>query len=250
MSSLEPADHFMTKSSLQLVRNVWLSKLWNECYKTVITFSLHSTVPNPIVYVTTEPPTYIGTNATLNCSIALNAAVDTVVDTNWVKVTWIGPQGAISSSSGAVISDVTGSNDVYESTLMFSPLMSTANGNYTCEAIIIPVPEQFLLMSSPGHGIDTITTQGKSGCVAFVLCHNPDYCIALTCDSDSECPWTIVVLIVCSLHYKLLSLIKSCTCNYVMLSHTIWSPLSAAITLDCCWNYWSRHICTMKLFSS
>jgi len=135
------------------------------------------------------------------------------------------PQGPISSSSGVVISDVTGSNDVYESTLVFSPLMSTANGNYTCEAIIIPVPGQFLLMSSPGRGIATITTQGKSGCAAFLLCHNPDHCIAiaLTFDSDSEYLWTIVILIIYSLHYRLLSLIKSCTCNYVMFSRTIWS---------------------------
>jgi len=131
--------------------------------------------------------------------------VDTVVDTNWVKVTWIGPQGPISSSSGVVISDVMGSNNVYESTLTFSPLMSTANGDYTCEAIIIPVPGQFLLMSSPGRGIGTITTQGKGGCAAFLLCHNPDHCIALTCDSDSEYLWTIVVLIVYSLHYRLVS---------------------------------------------
>jgi len=100
----------------------------------------------------------------------------------------MGPQGPISSSSGVAISNVTGSNNVYESTLTFSPLMSRANGNYTCEAIITPVPGQFLLMSSPGHGIATITTQGKSGCVAFLLCHNPDHCIALTCDSDSEYP--------------------------------------------------------------
>ena len=114
-------------------------------------------------------------NTTLNCSITLNAAVDTVVDTAWVNVTWMGPQGPISSSSGVAISDVTGSNNVYESTLMFSPLMSTANGDYTCEAIIIPTPGQFLLMSSPGHGIDTITTQGKSGCVTFLLCHNPGH---------------------------------------------------------------------------
>jgi len=102
--------------------------------------------------------------------------VDTVVDTSWVNVTWIGLQGPISSSSGVVISDVTGSNHVYESNLTFSPLMRTANGDYTCEAIIIPVPGQFLLMSSPGRGIYTITTQGKSGCVAFLLCHNPGHC--------------------------------------------------------------------------
>ena len=163
----------MTKSSLQLVHNIWLSVLKLVLYKTVISFSLHSTVPNPIVYITTEPPTYIGTNATLNCSIALKAAVDIVVDASWVNVTWMGPQGHISSNSGVMISDVTGSHNVYESTLMFCPLMSTANGNYTCEAIIVPVPGQFLLMSSPGRGIYTITTQGKGGCVAFVLIHDP-----------------------------------------------------------------------------
>ena len=141
------------------------------------------------------------------------------MDTSWVNVTWMGQQGPISSSSGVAISNVMSSNNVYESTLMFSPLMSRANGSYICEAIIIPVPGQFLLMSSPGRGIGTITTQGKSGCVAFLLCHNPDCCIAiaLTCDSDSEYPWSIVELIV----YRLLCLIKSCTCNYVMLSRTI-----------------------------
>ena len=155
------------------------------------------------------------------------------MDTSWLNVTWMGPQGPIFSSSGVVISDVTGSNNVYESTLTFCPLMSTANGNYTCEAIIIPVPGQFLLMSSPGHGIDTITTQGKSGCSAFLLCHDPDHFIALTCDSDSEYLWTIVVQIVYNLHYRLVSLIKPCTCNYVMLSRTCKLPLSAAITLDC-----------------
>ena len=106
------------------------------------------------------------------------------MDASWVNVTWMGPQGHISSNSGVMISDVTGSHNVYESTLMFCPLMSTANGNYTCEANIIPVPGEFLLMSSPGHGIDTITTQGKSGCVAFLLCCNSGHCIALTCDSD------------------------------------------------------------------
>jgi len=156
-----------------------------------------------------------------------------------VNVTWMGPQGHISSNSGVMISDVTGSHNVYESTLMFCPLMSTANGNYTCEANIIPVPGQFLLMSSPGHGIDTITTQGNSGCAAFLLCHNPDHCIAiaLTCDSDSEYLWTIVVLIVYSLHYRLLSLIKSCTCNMLCLvvpSGACKLPLSAAINLDRC----------------
>ena len=155
-----------------------------------------------------------------------------------MNVAWIGPQGSISSSSGVVISDVTGSYNVYESTLTFSPLMSTANGYYTCEVIIIPVPGQFLLMSSPGRGIDTITTQGKSRYAAFLLCHNPDHCIAIALTSDSEYPWTIVVLIVYSLHYRLVSLIKSCTCN-IMLCLVVPSgacklPLSAAITLDRC----------------
>ena len=75
-----------------------------------------------------------------------------------VNVTWIGPQGPISPSRSVAISAVTNSSDVYESTLTLSPLMSTAT--YTCEAIMIPVPGQFLLTSSAGRDSQTITAQG------------------------------------------------------------------------------------------
>ena len=128
--------------------------------------------------VTTETPSYIGTNTTLKCSITLNHdAVDTTVNIGRIDVTWMGPQGRLSSNGTIAISEATVSSNVYESTLTLSPLMNTAAGNYTCEAIMIPVPDQFLLTSRTGHGIRTISVEGKVNVLHFLCIHKQFLCL-------------------------------------------------------------------------
>ena len=94
-----------------------------------------------------------------------------------VVVTWMGPQGRLSSSGTIAISEATVSSNVYESTLTLSPLMNTTAGSYTCEAIMIPVPDQFLLTSTTGHGIQTISVEGKVNVLHFLCIRKQFLCL-------------------------------------------------------------------------
>ena len=131
-------------------------------------------VPTPSVNVTVPDGTlYAGTNVTLNCTIQLDGAIDTVVD---VTVLWTGPPGGtVLSTTGEriTVSDVTGSRPSYQSTVNITPLISNDNGAYTCEATVSPNPtSEFITMSGAGSDSGTVTVEGEA-CYVFLLKQDP-----------------------------------------------------------------------------
>ena len=116
-------------------------------------------VPTPSVDVTVPDGTlYASTNITLNCTIQLDGAIDTRVD---VTVVWTGPPGTTATDGRITVSDVTGSNTTYQSTVTFTPLISNDNGTYTCEATVSPNPtSEVITMSGAGSDSGTITVSG------------------------------------------------------------------------------------------
>jgi len=120
-----------------------------------------SAVPRPSVHI--EPPIVTESNVTLRCIITLNVAVDTGTAASGVYVTWVGPHGAIASTSRTAISSVTGSSNIYESNLIFYALTMEDTGRYTCRASISPVGgSPYIRRSRTGSDSETITVQGVS----------------------------------------------------------------------------------------
>ena len=127
-----------------------------------IKFCFFITVPQPTVSITSNRSgvLYAGTPLTLTCSIQLNPAVDTTV---MVTRMWRGPGSqVVSNSSHVTVSNlVSRSAFLYETTIQFVPLNTTAHGNYVCKAAVIPDPQsQFVIMSTAGSDTHTVTVQG------------------------------------------------------------------------------------------
>ena len=149
------------------------------CYQTRL--SLHActnscitlyTVPQPTVNITPNRTgvLYAGTPLTLTCSIQLNPAVDTTV---MVTRTWSGPGSqAVSISSRVTVSNlVKRSENLYETTIEFGPLTTTDTGDYECEATVAPDPQsQFVIMSTAGSDMHSVTVQGEISCLISDLC--------------------------------------------------------------------------------
>ena len=108
-------------------------------------------------------PLYTGTNVTLTCNIVLNDQVDSPVIVN---VTWTGPGGEITS---VILSGIAESPSPFQATLTFAPLISSDDGNYTCEATVGPDDGDFITMSLPGSGTGTVTVQGTSDSMTLMI---------------------------------------------------------------------------------
>ena len=132
-------------------------------------------VPTPSVNVAVPDGTlYAGTNVTLNCTIQLDGAIDTGVG---VTVEWTGPNGVtVLSTDGLItVSDVTGSNTTYQSTVTFTPLISNDNGTYTCNATVSPnLTSEVITVSGAGSDSGTVTVEGEAlPCYVFLLKQDP-----------------------------------------------------------------------------
>ena len=54
------------------------------------------------------------------------------------------------------------SNNLYETTIEFHPLITTDSGNYECEATVTADPQsQFVMMNTTGNDMHSITVQGE-----------------------------------------------------------------------------------------
>ena len=98
------------------------------------TLLLH-TVPVPRLIFTTEPnATYIGTETYLNCTVQLAAAVDSVVQVN------VSLARKMNDSSDSDVEEVTTSlsDNTYQSSIVFSPLVGEDEGEYMCSATVEP----------------------------------------------------------------------------------------------------------------
>ena len=77
---------------------------------------------------------------------------------------WRGPGSqVVSNSSHVTVSNlVERSAFLYETTIQFIPLRTSAGGNYVCEATVTPDPQsQFVIMSTTGSDTHTIIVQSE-----------------------------------------------------------------------------------------
>ena len=131
------------------------------------------TVPQPTIFITPNRTgvLYAGTPLTLTCSIQLNPAVDSTV---MVVRVWRGPGSqVVSSSSHVTVSNlVERSDNLYKTTIQFSPLSTSDGGNYDCEATVTPDPQsQFIIMSTAGSDTHPVTVQGEYCYIQFEHCY-------------------------------------------------------------------------------
>ena len=131
------------------------------------------TVPQPTIFITPNRTgvLYAGTPLTLTCSIQLNPAVDSTV---MVVRVWRGPGSqVVSSSSHVTVSNlVERSDNLYKTTIQFSPLNTSDGGNYDCEATVTPDPQsQFVIMSTAVSDTHPVTVQGEYCYIQFEHCY-------------------------------------------------------------------------------
>ena len=117
----------------------------------------------------TDRTLYTEDDLTLTCTIQLDEAVDTGVD---VTVLWLGPPGTTELSTGGriTVSDVTGSNTTFQSTVDISSLEISDSGAYTCTATASPDGTTFVTACQAGSA--ATTTVQSVGKVHLVIIYN------------------------------------------------------------------------------
>ena len=123
--------------------------------------SLVYTVPTPIVTITTDTAnTFIrGTMRYITCNVILNPPLPT--GTN-VTPDWRKDGVPFDNSTDRVIeSSVQQNGNTYSSTITFSPLNTTDEGNYECIGTVNPETSNDNIISSSNHGSLSLTVNGN-----------------------------------------------------------------------------------------
>ena len=115
---------------------------------------------------------YTEDDLTLTCTIELDAAVDTGVV---VTVMWIGPPGnmMLSTSGRITVSDVTGSDTTFQSTVDILSLEMSDADDYTCVATGIGNGTTFVTEGPAGSATTTVQSVGKVHLVIAIYYRSP-----------------------------------------------------------------------------
>ena len=101
----------------------------------IVYFALH-TVPTPSINISPSGPiqkVIVGSPQIINCTVSTVSGVES----SSVMISWMGPEGVITSDSRVTISSITSSGSTYSSSLQFTYLMEGDEGTYTCNVMIL-----------------------------------------------------------------------------------------------------------------
>ena len=79
----------------------------------------------------------VGSAQNIQCTVSTVSGVES----NSVIISWVGPDGTITSDSRVIISPTTSSGNTYTSNLQFTYLMEGDEGTYTCNVMILDTSE-------------------------------------------------------------------------------------------------------------
>ena len=73
----------------------------------------------------------------------INCTVNTVsgVESSSVIISWMGPEGSITTNGRISIGSVNNANNIYTNSLQFTYLMEGDEGSYTCNVMILDTSE-------------------------------------------------------------------------------------------------------------
>ena len=104
---------------------------------------------------------YTGRSLTLSCFTSLNEeAVDLPVR---AVHDWSGPNGVVRSYGRISASDVSGSLGEFQSSLVFTSLLSSESGVYTCSSMVQADPSSIYIASSTTTRTSSVVDAGKVG---------------------------------------------------------------------------------------
>ena len=115
--------------------------------------------PNVSLSLNTDDTVYQGTELVITCTVTVDSAVDTEYDIN---MTWTSDPAGVMNGTYITISDITDSEQEYNSTVTISPVNTTDSATYTCTAGVITTDSNDLIISSMENSdSEKITVEGK-----------------------------------------------------------------------------------------
>ena len=97
--------------------------------------ALH-TVPTPTVTISPSGPiqgAMVGSPQDFICTMSTVSGVES----SSIMISWMGPGGSITNNSRVTISPTTSSGNTYTSSLQFTYLLQSDEGNYICNVMIL-----------------------------------------------------------------------------------------------------------------
>ena len=127
------------------------------------------------VSLNTNGSVYQGTELVITCNVTVDSAVDTEFN---VSIEWSSYPAEVMDGSYLTISDTSGSDHEYTSTVTISPVNTTDSDIYTCTTSITTTDTDYIIPSNEASDSEDITVKGESYPCYRLLCMSAElFCL-------------------------------------------------------------------------